>query len=94
MEVVLIAFVFCAVIALNITATVAIARDALSERSQKLWQLVLVWLLPIVGAIITLAVHRAPEKPSRQYREPPDPGDDFAYSGRSKNALSELIDGD
>ena len=84
----------CAVLALNVRASVVIARDALSERSQKVWQLALVWMLPIVGAILTLAIHRPSEKPSRRYRRAPDPGDDFAQSGRSQKALSDALDGD
>jgi hypothetical protein len=31
-------------------------------------------LLPIFGAILTLAIHRPSEKPSRRYRRAPDPG--------------------
>jgi len=94
MELALIAFAICAVLALNLRATFAIARDTLSERSQKFWQLVLVWLLPLLGAIIALAVHRRTEEPSRKYREPLDAGDDFALSGRSQKAWSEAVDGD
>jgi hypothetical protein len=83
-----------AVLALNARASLLIARDTLSERSQKVWQLALVWLLPIVGAILTLAIHRPSEKPSRRYRRAPDPGDDFAQGGRSQKVLSEALDGD
>jgi hypothetical protein len=84
----------CAVLALNVRASMVIARDALSERSQKVWQLALVWLLPIFGAILTLAIHRPSEKPSRRYRRAPDPGDDFAQGGRSQKVLSDALDGD
>jgi hypothetical protein len=83
-----------AVLALNARASLLIARDSLSERSQKVWQLALVWLLPIVGALLTLAIHRPSEKPSRRYRRAPDPGDDFAQGGRSQKVLSEALDGD
>jgi hypothetical protein len=64
----------------------------LSERSKKVWQLALVWLVPIFGAILTLAVHRPTEKPSHRYRRAPDPGDDFAQSRRK--VLSDALDGD
>ena len=93
MEVALIACAVCAVVALNLRASFAVARDAFSDRSQKFWQLVLVWLLPLVGAIITLGVHRRAEQPSRKYRQALDPGDDFAPSSRQK-AMSETVDGD
>ena len=79
---------------LNIKATAAVVRDPLSERWQKAAQLSLVWLLPVLGAIVVLAVHRSSEAPSRKYREPPDPGDDFALSGRAAKGISEAVDGD
>jgi hypothetical protein len=94
MEVAPIAIAICAVLALNLRATFAIAWDTLSERSQKFWQLLLVWLLPLLGAIIALAAHRRIEEPSRKYRQPLDAGDDFAFSGRGQKALSEAVDGD
>ena len=83
-----------AVLALNARASLLIARDTFSERSKKVWQLALVWLLPILGAILTQAIHRPAEEPSRRYRNAPDPGDDFAQSGRSQKALSDALDGD
>jgi hypothetical protein len=94
METALIALVVCAVLVLNGRATMVIVRDASSERYKKVWQLMLVWLLPILGATLTLAVHGPTEKPSHRYRRTPDPGDDFAYSGRSQKSLSEAIDGE
>jgi len=42
----------------------------------------MVWLIPIIGAVLVFAVHRPTEAPSRKYRETPDPGDDSAFSGR------------
>ncbi len=32
----------------------------------------MVWLLPLLGALLVLAVDRAPEKPLGRYREPRD----------------------
>jgi hypothetical protein len=71
-----------ALIATNIGASRLVVRDDLSERAQKVAQLAAVWLLPIVGAIVVFAVHRKDEPPSRKYREEPDPGDGFDYTGR------------
>ena len=79
---------------LNLKATGLVARDVLSERGQKVAQLLLVWLVPLVGAVVVLAVHRSAEPSSRQYRKPPDPGDDFAFSGRTVKNTREVLDGD
>ena len=79
---------------LNVKATGLVAHDMLCERRQKIAQLLLVWLVPILGAVIVMAVHRPAEPPSRQYREPVDPGDDFALSARSVRNIREVLDGD
>ena len=79
----------CAIILwMEVRATVLVLRDSLSERSQKLLQLLLVWFLPVLGAIIVFAVHRPAEKHAGKYSEPPDPGDDFGFpraGGRSRS---------
>jgi hypothetical protein len=79
---------------LNVRATRLVVRDVFSEQRQKVAQLFFVWLVPVIGAVVVLAVHRPAEEPSRRYREPPDPGDDFALSGRSVKNLREVLDGD
>ena len=94
MELVLLGVIFFALFGLNAKATLLIVRDSLSSPPKKFWQLVLVWLVPIIGAIVTLAVHRPVEEPSRQYRKPLDAGDDFAMSGRAQKNIVEAIDGD
>ena len=94
MEFFLLGLIACAVVGLNVKATLLIAQDTLSTSSQKLWQFALVWLVPVLGAIVTLAVHRPVEAPSRQYQKPLDAGDDFAMSGRSHKNLTEAVDGD
>ena len=66
-----------AVLWLNIRATLAIRRDDLSDQKQSVVQVALVWLLPVVGAVIVLAVHRPTEKASRKYRDPPPPRPDI-----------------
>ena len=77
---------------LNAIATWIIVRDVLSDRRQKIAQLLLVWLVPLIGAIIVLAVHRRTEP--RPYREATEPGDDFAYSGRMTKGIKDILDGD
>ena len=57
-------------------ATIAVQRDHLSGQNQRLMQLALVWLLPVIGAVIVLAVNRPAEKATRKYREPPESGID------------------
>ena len=94
MELALIVAAIAIVLWLSIKATVQIARDGLIEGRQKAAQLALVWLLPLVGAILVLAVNRPPEAPSRKYRERPDAGEDFTASGRSVKAITEAVDGD
>ena len=81
-------------LALNLWATRLILADDLSSESQKYGQLALVWLLPLLGAVVVLAVHRKAEPPSRRYRTQPDPGDDFTMSGKSVNETKEALDGD
>ena len=94
MELTLIVAAIAIVLWLSIKATVLIARDRLIEGGQKAAQLALVWLLPLVGAILVLAVNRPPEAPSRKYRERQDAGEDFTASGRSVKVITEAVDGD
>ena len=93
-ETLLIAAVLAIPLWLNVLATRAVARDTLAERKQRVAQLLLVWLIPLVGALVVLGVHRAAEPPSRKYRQEPDPGDDFALSGRSQKGVREVVNGD
>ncbi len=94
MEIALIVALIAIVLWLSIKATVVITRDGLIEGRQKAIQLAIVWLLPLIGAILVLAVNRPPEAPSRKYRERQDAGEDFTASGRSVKAITEALDGD
>lgn len=82
MDIALLLLVVSVLLWLNIRATLAVVRDTLSELRQQVWQLLLVWLLPLIGSLVVLAVHRPDEQPSRRYREPPEVGDDFGVSTR------------
>jgi hypothetical protein len=79
---------------LNVKATQLVSRDVLSERRQKVAQLLFVWLVPLIGAVVVLAIHRPAEPPSRQYRKPVDPSDDYAFSGRTIRNTKDVLDGD
>ena len=82
MEYALVAFLLAPLIAANGVATRLVLRDEVISRKQRIVQVFLVWLVPIIGAVLVFAVHRRPEAASRKYREAPDPGDDFGLSGR------------
>ena len=81
MDIVLTLLVVALPLWLNVKATRLVLRDDLSERWQRIAQLLLVWLVPVIGAIIVQAVHRPAEPPARKYREPPDPGGRFRSCG-------------
>jgi formate/nitrite transporter FocA (FNT family) len=83
MELAVVVLLIVPLIAANWVATRLVLRDEVVSRKQAIAQLFLVWLLPIIGAVLVFAVHRRTEAPSRKYREAPDPGDDFGLSGRS-----------
>ena len=94
MEVALVIAAILVPAGLDVWATWLVLRDDLSERHRKIAQLVFVWLVPVIRAVVVLAVHRRAEPASRRYREPPDPGEDFALSGRPAKATREAIDAD
>jgi hypothetical protein len=78
---------------LNARATQLIVRDDLSERKQKVTQLLVVWLIPIIGAIIVLAVHRRADPPSRKYWKEPELDGEFP-PGQMTRGIKEVLDGD
>jgi hypothetical protein len=83
------------VLAMSIKATLIVWRDDLSEPAQRIAQLALVWLLPILGPIIVFAVHRPKEPPSRKYRKETDYGDyDLLPRSGSKGRSFEGADDD
>jgi hypothetical protein len=71
------------VLVANIIATRLVLRDDLLERGQRVFQLLVVWLVPILGAIGVFAIHRSHEQAPGGYRNPPDPGEDFRDPARS-----------
>jgi hypothetical protein len=94
MDIVLLIAVAAIPLWLNVRATFLVYRDTFSERRQKIAQLLFVWLVPVVGAIVILGVHRKSEKSPGTYPAEKNPGDEFAGSGRAVRTIGEAIDGD
>jgi cytosine/uracil/thiamine/allantoin permease len=82
------------VILLNVWATVIIARDEFAERSQRVAQLLVVWLVPIAGAILVIAVHGRPEKSGGRYREGQNDAEVDSMYGRAVKKLTDVMDDD
>ncbi|MES2902169.1 MAG: hypothetical protein V4723_20750 [Pseudomonadota bacterium] len=83
------------VLLLNVLATLAVSRDDYAEPRQKLFQTIVVWVVPILGALLLLGIHRKPEKPSRSYRADSDNiGDDFGTQRPLSKSIGDVIDGD
>lgn len=94
MDLFIVLLVLAVPLALDVWATRLVVRDDLSERAQKVFQLLLVWLLPVIGAVIVLGVHRKQEKSPLGYREPPHPGDDTGSPSLRIGKIREVLDGD
>ncbi len=77
---------------LSVYTTWLIEADPLSERSQKMMQLAIAWLIPIVGAILIMAVYRLAEPPPRP--PPSGAGDDQARGARGLVEFGNSMDGD
>ena len=93
-EIAVVVLLSAVVLAMNIKATLVVLRDDISEPDQRIAQLALVWLLPILGTIIVFAVHRPTEPPSRKYREETDYGDYdlLPRSGNGGRSVEEADD--
>ncbi len=79
---------------LDVWATRMILQDALSEHPQKIAQLLLVWLLPLLGAIVALAVHRKEEKAPGVYPAEKDLNNDLPASSGPLRSMREVLDDD
>ncbi len=79
---------------LNAWVTWRAMGDSLSTGGQRAAQIALIWLLPVMGALLVLRLQRRrPEQGSGSYRPVPDAGDDFAYSRQSSKQLDRALDG-
>ena len=76
----LLVLLLAGVIALDLVATIVVSRDAESARRQKILQLVLIWALPVIGAIVCLvaglAHRRAYRKRSEEFADNADASGD------------------
>jgi len=63
----------CIVALLNAVATARILRSDLASRRQKTWQLLFVWIVPVLGAILALAV-ASDDRGRSGSRRPGEPG--------------------
>lgn len=79
---------------LNVKATLAVRRDSLSDSSQKVIQLLLVWLIPLIGAVVVLAVHRPKENHSGRYPNENELLAGHLPEGAVMRRVGEAIDGD
>jgi hypothetical protein len=76
--------------ALNAWATRAVLRDDLSATGQRIAQVTLVWLLPVVGALLVLHLTRRDmERPSGRYPNDPEYVDDFGVSAQGFRDLRD-----
>lgn len=85
--------VIAAIVVLDLWATRAVLRDTSATALQRAAQCGVVWFVPVVGAMLTLSLKRdQPEKGSGKYRDVPDAGDDYAYSGRVHRKNMETLE--
>lgn len=77
----------------NAWATREVFRDELSSSKQRAAQLLVVWLVPMVGALLTLYLkRRKAESPVGRYRDEPDPDDDYSLSAQGVRHLQRSVD--
>ena len=88
MEIIAVAFLVWA--CLNSWVTFCVARDDLSSPNQRMAQFLFVWLLPILGALLVLYLHRK-ELERGIYGNPSEVGDDFGMSGRAVRELKDAL---
>jgi hypothetical protein len=68
--------------ALNLWATAKVLRDRDASRGQRAAQAAVVWLLPVVGALLVIRLKGDDADPSRHASPAnPDAGDDYGLSG-------------
>ncbi len=57
---------------LNVRASISVARANYNTRAQKMAQMALVWLLPLIGAVFTAHIHKIAQKqytPTEPWRD-------------------------
>ncbi len=87
--------IFGMILLLDVLATIAVQRDEYAEPRQKMLQTVVIWLIPIIGALLLLGIHRKAEKPSRAYRAADSGvGDDCSTLRPFSKSVADIVDGD
>jgi hypothetical protein len=86
---ILIALLLAVVLWLNVIASLAILRDSLSSSKQKTLQLIVVWFLPLMGALTILGIHRPDEKFSGKYPEEILPPEDIQAQKRGNQVIDD-----
>jgi hypothetical protein len=77
----------------NLWASRAVLRDELSSSKQRAAQLLFVWLVPVVGVLLTLYLKRiTPEATVGHYRDEPDPGADYSASAQGVQHLQRGVE--
>jgi len=78
----------------NIWATHRVLNDVLSERKQKLFQLLIVWLVPFMGAMLVYVITRQnlPRGSGIYQRENAEIDDYAGMRGRGKSSAMESDD--
>ena len=84
--------VMAALMLINVIATVVVIRDRYSETRQKLLQLLGLWLLPFVGAVLILGIHRNSEGGKGKYPEGRGDQWDDAPSPQVYRATNDMSD--
>jgi hypothetical protein len=92
---ILVLLLIASIVFLDVVATLAVRRDEFSEPLQKVFQISLIWIIPILGALLVLGVHRKEEKPSKSYRTDHDRvGDEFGTQHPGIRTIVEALDDD
>ncbi len=88
-----VATLFAAALLLNMLATRAILRDDSLPPTQSRAQIAFVWLVPLLGALLTLYLKRTESKAiPGGYPEETDTGDDSGFSSREYRHLSRALE--
>jgi hypothetical protein len=76
----------------NVLATRLVLRDIDAEGHQRWVQLLAVWLVPVIGAVVIFGIHRRSEASPRKYPEAEEPSAgliDAHQVGRSIRSTSD-----
>ncbi len=92
MAVTLVFLALSILLVLNVRASMLVMSEVDSMK-RRILQLLFVWLLPFVGAIVVGGIHKGLGSPSGSH-EPLDPGEDFGKSGQNVKALHQSLDVD